>query len=207
LSVCRVVFLRKQSDVLDILTEARLERHFRPRDKNLSCLYAGYYVGELLSELTDDYDAHPALYDAADQMLSDLSAGTTPVFELTLRFELVTLQLLGHLPSLNTCAECGTTVPAQGKIYFSHLAGGVLCPRCRTGKAQVATVTPAALGILQAWSPECSQSAETTSAQIAQHLGGRATSGTVRGLMSHYISHLVGRKLRMHRYLTTNTQQ
>jgi DNA repair protein RecO (recombination protein O) len=76
LSVCRVVFLRKSSDALDILTEARLERHFRPRDKNLSCLYAGYYVGELLSELTDDYDAHPALYDAAERTLGELSAGT-----------------------------------------------------------------------------------------------------------------------------------
>src|SRR6266513_5517661 len=47
LCLCRIVFLRKSSDALDLLTEAKLERRFRPRD--LSSLYAGYYVAELLS--------------------------------------------------------------------------------------------------------------------------------------------------------------
>ncbi|MCA9102474.1 MAG: DNA repair protein RecO [Pirellulales bacterium] len=216
LSVCRVVFLRKQSDVLDILTEARLERSFRPRAKDLSCLNAGYYVGELLREMTDDYDAHPELYDAAEQTLADLSAGTTPVFELTLRFELVLLQLLGHLPSLSTCAECGTPIPLQGKIHFAHLCGGVICTRCRAGKPQVATVTPAVIAVLQAWSPRPSthlpsRPSDTIGApshrDVSELLGSRATCGALRGLMAHYIAHLVGHPLRMHRYLTTDPQR
>src|SRR5215467_3258020 len=78
LSLCRIVFLRKSSDALDLLTEAKLERRLRPPSHDLSCLYAGYYVAELLSELTDDYDPHPELFDLADQTLVELSREGSP---------------------------------------------------------------------------------------------------------------------------------
>src|SRR6266571_3422855 len=69
LALCRIVFLRKSSDALDLLTEAKLERRFRPTGGDLSSLYAAYYVAELLGELTDDYDPHPELFDVADATL------------------------------------------------------------------------------------------------------------------------------------------
>ena len=76
LGLCRIVFLRKSSDALDLLTEAKLERRFRPPGGDLSNLYAAYYVAELLNELTDDYDPHPELFDAADR-----NAGRAAYFE------------------------------------------------------------------------------------------------------------------------------
>src|SRR6478672_6151478 len=66
LSLCRIVFLRKSSDALDLLTEAKLERRFRVVGRDLSNLYAAYYLAELLNELTDSADPHPELFDAAD---------------------------------------------------------------------------------------------------------------------------------------------
>src|SRR4029079_2814514 len=62
LAVVRIVFLHKSSDALDLLTEAKLERSFRAADRDLSRLYAGYYVAELLTELTDAGDPHPDLF-------------------------------------------------------------------------------------------------------------------------------------------------
>ena len=56
LSVCRIVFLPKSSEALDLLTEARLERRFRLAGRSLPCLYAGYYVAELLNELTHEHE-------------------------------------------------------------------------------------------------------------------------------------------------------
>src|SRR5262249_48611966 len=94
---CRVLFLRKSSDALDLLTEAKLEQRFRPRD--LSSLYAGYYVAELLSEFTDDHDPHPPLFDAACEALTGL-ANEGRVASVVLRFEMTALRVLGHLPSL-----------------------------------------------------------------------------------------------------------
>ena len=59
LAICRVVFLHKSSSSLDLLTEAKLETRFRASTRGLSRLYAGYYVAELLNELTDIADPHP----------------------------------------------------------------------------------------------------------------------------------------------------
>src|SRR5580658_455875 len=88
LSLCRIVFLRKSSDALDLLTEAKLERRFRPAPRSLSSLYAGYYVAELLTEFTDDSDPHPQLFDAASETLLALGNGGSSVAALVLRFEL-----------------------------------------------------------------------------------------------------------------------
>src|ERR1051325_2178758 len=46
LALVRIVFLHKSSDALDRLTEAKLERRFRSAQRDLSRLYAGYYVAE-----------------------------------------------------------------------------------------------------------------------------------------------------------------
>src|SRR4051795_2747831 len=78
LSVCRIVFLRKAHGGLDLLTEARLEEQFRVLRENLIALYAGYYVAELLADGTQDYDPHPALFDAALETLRGLGGPKTP---------------------------------------------------------------------------------------------------------------------------------
>ena len=113
LALCRIVFLHKSSDALDLLTEAKLLRRFRPAGHDLSGLYAGYYVAELLGELTDDDDPHPELFDLADETLAALAAGES-VAKRVVRFELGALRLLGHMPSLDACVECGAAVAAGG---------------------------------------------------------------------------------------------
>jgi DNA repair protein RecO (recombination protein O) len=193
LGLSRIVFLRKSSDALDLLTEAKLVRRFRPAGRNLSSLYAGYYVAELLDGLTDDYDPHRDLFDLADETLQALSAGE-PVGRWTLRFELCALRTLGHLPSLDRCVECDAEVPPAGRVAFGQLDGGVLCARCRQGKQQVAMVSGGTLRVL---------------AQMAQP-GGQiwrrleiepARLGEVRGLVNRYLCNLLGHKPRLHEYL------
>jgi len=98
LSICRVVFLRKSADVLDLLTEAKLERRFRAAARDLSSLYCGYYIAELLDQLTDKHDPHPELFDAAVVAITALDDGDDAATNV-LGFELAALRLLGHLPS------------------------------------------------------------------------------------------------------------
>ena len=193
LSLCRVVFLRKSSGALDLLTEAKLQRRFRPPVRDLSCLNTGYYVAELLSELTDDYDPHPALFDMADQTLAELARGGT-VWLLALRFELCALAILGHLPSLDTCVGCGKPVPAVGRVAFGMLAGGVLCPDCRAGKRQVVSVSAGAIHTMAALADLPSET--------WKHLQiDSKTRGELRGLMNNYLAHLLGHRPKMHEYL------
>lgn len=193
LSLCRVVFLRKSSGALDLVTEAKLERRFRPSRRDLSSLYGGYYVAELLAALAVEYDPHPALFDAADRTLVALSREGSSATAL-LRFELVALRLLGHLPSLSQCVECGCPVELVGRLSFGHLAGGLLCADCRPGKREVVTISAGVVRALACFADDESD--------VWQRLElDRKTYGELRGVLNRYLSHLMGRQPRMHGYL------
>ncbi|MGD9722158.1 MAG: DNA repair protein RecO [Pirellulales bacterium] len=194
--LCRIVFLRKSSDALDLLTEAKLERRFRPPPGALANLYAAYYVAELLSDLTDDYDPHPELFDAAVHALATLrsAAAVAPVL---LRFELTALRVLGHLPSLDTCVECGTAVKESGRTPFSQRAGGVLCKSCRVGQKQVISVSTPVLETMGRFA----EMAQPSAVEPEPSPLDRRVYGELRAVLNHYWSHLLGHELRMHRYL------
>ncbi|MBN2477482.1 MAG: DNA repair protein RecO [Pirellulales bacterium] len=193
LALCRIVFLHKSSGALDLLTEAKLLRRFRPAGRELFGLYAAYYVAELLGELTDEGDPHPELFDLADETLLGLAAGE-PVARRVVRFELGALRLLGHMPSLQQCAECSAPVATAGRVAFGQLDGGVLCGRCRGGKTQVVSVTAGALRTM-------TQMADPRSRTWQRIEIDARTLGEIRGVLNGYITNLLGRKPRLHQYL------
>ena len=205
LALVRVVFLHKSSDALDLLTEAKLERRFRAAASDLSRLYAGYYVAELLAELTDEDDPHPELFDEANRTLAELDDGA-PVAAVILRLELAALKLLGHLPSLVECAGCGGPVSGEGRVAFGMLSGGVLCPRCRPGQRSVVSVSVGALEEMRRLA-EGSGFRVQGSGDRSREPGDSGTTleskvfGEIRGLMNNYLAHHLGHKLRMHAYL------
>jgi DNA repair protein RecO (recombination protein O) len=130
LSECRIVFLRKSSSGLDILTESQLISRFSPAAGSLSSLYGGYYVAELLTGLTEEYDPHPALYDVCVETLARLSSDADPRLALA-RFELVLLRELGQLPEFDACLVCDR--PLTESMNFSYWVGqgGLICAACR----------------------------------------------------------------------------
>jgi DNA repair protein RecO (recombination protein O) len=198
LATCRIVFLRKSSDSLDLLTEAKLERRFRPPGGDLSSLYAAYYVAELLNELTDDYDPHPGLFDAADETLVALcQTGSVPA--ALVHFELTALRELGHMPSLSACGECGRAVEPTGRVPFSQLAGGVLCDACRVGQKQIISISAGVLRALLRFSE--SEGDAWRRLELDQR-----TYGELRGVLNHYWTHLLGHPPRMHRWLSPATR-
>lgn len=191
LAVCRIVFLHKASDALDLLTEAKLERRFRAGSRDLSRLYAGYYIAELLRELTDAADPHPELFQAADHTLVTLES-ECDVAKSILEFELTALGLLGHLPSLDRCVGCGKSVAAASRVSFGQLAGGVLCPSCRPGQKQVVSVSGPTIEALR----QLAEPGEYRETRVAPAVWGEA-----RGLLNQFLTNLVGRRWRMHPYL------
>lgn len=193
LGVSDIVLLHKASDALDLLTEAAPVERFTSLRRDLAALYAGYYVAELLTELTDFHDPHPKLFDAAVVTLRRL--GDPAVRDLrVLRFELACLRELGLMPALDACAHCGELADGSGDAFAFGLAtGGVLCPGCRPGQPHVATLsgrTLQALRVLAAPGPEW------------RALGGDpAAVGPARATLGAVVSHLLGRRPRLLAYL------
>jgi DNA repair protein RecO (recombination protein O) len=197
LGLCDMVVLHKASEALDLVTESAPLERFTSLRRDLAALYAGFYVAELLAELTDFHDPHPKLFDAAVvtlRHLGDPALRARRVF----RFELACLRELGVMPALDVCAACGVAVVAgEGDggraVAFALATGGVLCPDCRPGQPHVATLSGRTLEAIRvlaapgrAWR-DLDPSA--------------ATCGPVRATLGAVISHLLGRRPRMLPYL------
>jgi DNA repair protein RecO (recombination protein O) len=187
LSVVRIMVIRKSSDALDLLTEAKLEQRFRAAGRDLSRLYAAYYVAELLIDLTHDDDPHPELFEAALGALGALDGdGHLPT--TLLRFELAALKILGHRPSLDLCASCGEPVPDLSRVPFGLITGGVLCANCREGKRLVVSLSQHARRTLER---------ELAGTEAPREIE-REVRGEIRGLLNQYVSHLLGHRPKMH---------
>ena len=193
LSLCRIVFVHKSSDALHLLTEAKLERRFRAAAHDLSRLYAGYYVAELLRALTDEGDPHPELFQVANVVLAGLDEDAEWRSDL-FRFELTALRLLGHLPMLESCVGCGQHIEITNRVAFGQLAGGVLCSNCRIGQRQVVSVSGEVIATMRRYTEE-NQSPRQTVPMTRQ------VAGELRGVLSRYMCHLLGHRPRMHQWL------
>jgi DNA repair protein RecO (recombination protein O) len=149
LGVSDMVIFTKASEALELLTEAAPIERFPSLRRDLAALYAGYYIAELLTDLTDLHDPHPKLFDAARITLRHLGdAGLRP--RRVLRFELACLRELGVMPSLDQCAQCGGNVrPQGGKVSFGLSSGGVLCEACRPGQPHVVSLSQGDLQVIR----------------------------------------------------------
>lgn len=197
LAHCRILFLRKSSDALDLLTEAKLLKRYRPANGDLANLYAAYYVAELLNELTDDYDPHPNLFDFANQTLVQLAAGD-PIDALVLRFELNALQDLGHMPLLDQCVECGKKYKQVKRVSFGLIDGGILCSRCKVSRSQVVTISSQVLDTLTEFTASAKTGSELPTIDPT-------VRGELRSVVNRYFTHHVGHPLKMHKFLGIGT--
>ena len=191
LTVCHVVFIRKASAGLDLLTEAQVAERFPALRTALPALYAAYYVAELLSEGTEDYDPHPALFDATLAVLRDLGGAGPLAGQRLAAYELTWLHELGYSPALDACAACGQDVGARPA--FSAAAGGVVCPSCAPRQRERRALAPAALEALRELRREPA---------AWRRPWGPAVRAELRQVLGQYVTYRLGRRLRTLPYLT-----
>ena len=191
LNVVDVVWLRKSSGGLDLLTEARVSERFPRLRTDLQALYAAYYVAELLSDWTEDYDPHPALFESAVSALRDLGGLGDLTGQRVLSFELTLLGELGYSPALHDCAVCGRTVPATAA--FSAAAGGIVCTSCRL---QVKDAQPFTAATRQAI---LELESEPDAWRTERPAGLRKT---LRQLLNAYVCYRMGKRPRTMQYLS-----
>lgn len=193
LSESRIVLLRKFSGALDILTEASLTLRFRPSPANVGCFYAGCYVADLLACLTEEDDPHPHLFETTQWALRQLM--TQADYRLiVLRFELVLLREIGHLPALDACIQCGESTDEHKHFSYWVSQGGLLCPQCQSDEYSQSTI--------QAGSVELMKKLATDSNTHAEHISASPKQvQEVRRTLTSSISSILGYRPKTLRFL------
>ena len=232
LAICRLVFLHKTSGAMSLLTEAKLERRFRSSATNLKRLYAGYYIIELLNILTDEGDSNPELFELAIKTIQLIDSNQIQDGDVNLallRFEVKTLNLLGHQPMLTKCVSCGREKTTMTRVQFGLNAGGVLCQNCRRGQSDIVSLSPEGLALMLSlvggqigsdrnnsdnWNlagqgteygeKEYGENQVGVEAAVGLEVGSAKLQkelNEVRGLINSYITHLLGFPPRLHKFL------
>ncbi len=198
LSACRVVFIRKSSGTLNLLTEARLISRFQPQNSGakdgLTSLYGGYYVAELLSGLTEDFDPAPEIYDLAISTLSALSSSEHLSSPVIIHFEISLLQLIGLLPNLFECSVCGESVETDKQFAHWVSQGGVLCGACRREEFAGVSISSGSIEILRRLTQESTDTIRTIEFTKKQ-------SAECHKLAVSAITHALGRRPSTLRYI------
>ena len=140
----KIVFADSTREKLATLTEfesAQGGPGFANLRNNLFALNCCLFSTELLSNLTNDYDPHPELFDSFVQFLQDTNEGRGMrdegrgmrderrcILSFLILFQLSLLKEVGLMPIINACVNCKTTF--ENQVYFSSSANGVICRDC-----------------------------------------------------------------------------
>jgi DNA repair protein RecO (recombination protein O) len=84
------------------------------------------HVAEALDEFLPDREANDAIYRLAVSVLRQLRAGS--IWMPLTYFQLWLVRLVGFLPELGECGNCGQSLHGS-KAYYHALADGLLCAR------------------------------------------------------------------------------
>ena len=201
-----VSFIRKNSDSLDLLTEAKLINRFRLNQKNLGGMYAGFYLTELLDAFTADYQVIPELYDFAADILTRFQEGKNVELGV-LKFEWGILKITGLKPSTRFCVSCGKELSLEDyssqkrKLYFAPNEGGVLCPECARQYEfqQIMPVSAEAILLINDLNRDLDPD------RLIPDSFSKSARGEVRKITSTCICNILGWKPRMHDYLKLMT--
>lgn len=194
LSICRVVFIPKSADALDILTEAKLLRRFRAGSRDLLRLNCGYYLAELLDRLTDKGDKQVEIFELALATLQALEQPACDPRAIVLRLELQLLRMVGHAPSWDACVQCGKLVADVNWVFYNALLGGVVCDQCRVGSREQLRISASARRYLASFSHGDWQEIEVDRFE-SEH------AAVARALLGRTLTTLLDRKLQLHDYI------
>lgn len=198
LTVCSIVFIRKSSGAMDLLTEAQVVTRYPRLSEDLQALYGGYYLAELLSEHTQDYDPHPTLFDTAIETLELLGGRSSENSEslrprrVVMRFEMQLLDDFGYRPTLDLCADCGKSPSAGRWLTFSAQAGGLVCPNCSHQHRDRRGISLEVIHLLQSVVESTSVQSNPWEIQI---------EAETRRVLSQYVTWHLGRRPRLLPYL------
>ena len=143
----RVNMLLARGRDLYILTQAEAAETYNTLKNDLVILGYGFYIFELLNNLTYEEGENQKLYRLLVNTLVRLDRGDNTKI-VTHYYEIRLLDIAGFRPQLFLCAQCNREILAEDQ-FFSALLGGVLCPTCGRRSPEALPISKDALRYLR----------------------------------------------------------
>jgi len=128
-----IMFHAGQDDKLSTLTEFQQKSGLSGLSRNYLGYNSSLFACELVTNLVDEYDPHPQLFDDFVQFLKDVQtvASQNETISLLIYFQLSLLREIGLQPVLSECANCKNKYNQKWfDVYFSNSANGIICRDC-----------------------------------------------------------------------------
>ena len=196
-----LLFIRKNTDALGTLVEFTETVSHSNLRVDAARLNTSLYMIELVSESLPEADPYPEVFDLLHGALGRVPQPDAPLQAVLAYFQWRLLRCVGLLGGMEACVSCGTPVselskkrPSRGEICFSSRLGGILCEDCHPAAPEKFQLQPATLGALAA---------------LAAAEEGRkvflpdSQARPVNRLLAYHITHQLGKKLRMAKYVIT----
>ncbi len=145
--VCSVRHVGQES--LAHVTSWKQTTGFSGLRERLGRLNAAQYAADITSQLTEDWDPHPGLFESLYRTLEDLS-DTHYVVPTIVSFQRTLLEQVGVSPRLDVCVGCGCTPDTAHHLYFSSHDGGIICRDCEPARIEKRQVRVSSVSLRQA---------------------------------------------------------
>ena len=207
MSHVKLVFFHSEKSELVRVEEAALVDGFSELKLDVEALSVGYYLLELVSEMTREGQAMASLFDLLVSFLGMLNSGGER--DVLLRFfEIKLLNILGYMPHLSGCVVCGGALVVDDSgvhLLFSSEKGGIVCIGCGEHEAGVdaefdigpSGPVPVSLGTIKV----LSSAARFDYEKLARLRPGSAFLAEGERLLGNCIKHQIGKELKTKKFL------
>jgi DNA repair protein RecO (recombination protein O) len=137
LSAVSLILYKKDQRELQLISQCDLLKTYKTIHSELDRLAVGLSIIELLNQVTHDEEGNDALYTLLVQSLDELERAQKHFMNFFLAFELRCASVLGFMPSLDACKDCGKKLDdlvSEDSAIFQSGKGAILCGRCWESK-------------------------------------------------------------------------
>ena len=136
-----VVFYERKKSEFYTMPQCDLLDFFNQIRESLDRLSYATYIIELLDSVTGMSDKNEEVFRLLLNSLKLLS-GEPSARRVARIFEIKLLHLLGLMPSLELCANCGEHIGIDPSARFSLLHGGLICRKCLQADRNAVEILP-----------------------------------------------------------------
>lgn len=133
LTAVSLILYKKDHRELQLISQSDVLKTYKNIHNELERMAIGLSIIELLTQITHEEEGNEALYTLLVESLDQIDQTEKHLMNFFFAFEVRAASILGYMPSLEICAECGRKlddIVAEDSAIFQTGKGAIICTRC-----------------------------------------------------------------------------